>query len=149
MCIREVIILRRAVILIIILVLSLITSIPASIPIYGATPIPKSNEEKITPPRIDQLNYPILYLQQPCLEGEAVWMVQARLREIGYDIQPDGVYSALTSNYIRLFQLSHGLKDDGVVTPEVWKQLMVVEPAQPCINDDNKSQDQMLIVIDV
>jgi lipoprotein-anchoring transpeptidase ErfK/SrfK len=148
MCIREVIILRKAVVLIIILVLCLITSAPASVPIYSATSAPNSKEEKITPPRIDQLNYPVLYLQQPCLEGEAVWLVQARLREIGYDIQPDGRYNAQTSNYVRLFQLAHGMKDTGVVTLEVWKTLMEVESAQPCMNN-SQSQDRMLIVIDV
>lgn len=135
---------RRAVVLIIILILSLITNVPA----YGATLVPNSKEEKITPPRIDQLNYPILYLQQPYLEGEAIWLVQARLREIGYDIQPDGRYNAATSECVRIFQLAHGMKDDGVVTPEVWKTLMEMEPAHPCMTD-NKSQDRLLIVIDV
>ncbi len=135
---------RRAVVLIIILVFSLIISIP----VYGATPAADTKEEQITPPRIDQLNYPILYLQQPCLEGEAIWLVQARLREIGYDIQPDGRYNNATSEYVRIFQLAHGMKDDGVVTPEVWKTLMEVESAYPCITN-NKSEDRLLIVIDV
>ena len=139
---------RRIVILFIILVLSLITSVPVSVPIYGATPTPKSKEENITLPRIDQLTYPILYLQQPCLEGDAIWLVQARLREIGYDIQPDGRYDVATSECVRIFQLAHGMKDNGVVTPEVWKTLMEVEPAYPCMSD-SKSQDRLLIVIDV
>lgn len=135
---------RRVVVLIIILALGLITSVPS----YGATLVTLNKEEKVTPPRIDQLNYPILYLQQPCLEGEAIWLVQARLWEMGYDIQPDGKYNAATSEYVRIFQLAHGMKDDGVVTPEVWKTLMEVEPAHPCFTD-NKSEDRLLIVIDV
>jgi hypothetical protein len=40
------------------------------------------------------------------------------------------------------------MKDNGVVTPEVWKTLMEVEPAYPCMSD-SKSQDRLLIVIDV
>lgn len=136
---------RKAVVLGIILVLITVTGISAC----QASPVVKGDEEKVRPIRIDRLDYPALYLSQPYLEGEAVWMVQARLREIGYDIEPDGKYCSYTNQCVKLFQLAHGLKDDGIITPELWKLLMDVEPAQPCLSEEQKAQKRLIIVIDV
>lgn len=108
-------------------------------------------QNPVTPIRIDRTNYPSLYLAEPCLEGEAVWMVQARLKELGYDIEPDGIYSNSTSRVVKLFQTAHGLKDNGIVSQAVWEALMHNEANQPCIakeNDDSKT-DRALIKIDV
>ena len=44
-----------------------------------------AGQEEVTPPArmqpIDRTDFPNLYLTNPALEGEAVWMLQARLRE--------------------------------------------------------------------
>lgn len=109
------------------------------------------NEKKpVTPIRIDRTDYPSLYLIEPCLEGEAVWMVQARLKELGYDIEPDGVYSNSTSRVVKLFQTAHGLKDNGTVSQEVWEVLMQNEANEPCIAENDKGKpEHSLIEIDV
>lgn len=133
---------RKAIVLV--LVIILILSIFAA-PLLAA-PV---STENLSPPRIDHLNFPTLYLQQPNLVGEAVWLLQARLRELGYDIEPDGCFNAYTSYCVKLFQVAHNMKDDGVVTPEVWKALMEVDPAEPCISEEQKDKERKEIVIDV
>lgn len=100
---------------------------------------------------IDRTDYPALYPSTPPLEGEAVWMVQARLKELGYDITPNGQYNSGTWGAIRMYQIAHGFKDDAVVTKPLWVSLMQVEQGQECAaaavnNEDNK---KVTIVIDV
>ncbi|MDD3268388.1 MAG: peptidoglycan-binding protein [Syntrophomonadaceae bacterium] len=107
-------------------------------------------QKPVTPLQIDRTDYPNLYPCDPCIEGEAVWMVQARLKELGYDIEPNGVYSQSTSKIVKLFQTAHGLKDNGIVTQLVWEALMNGEANEPCIAENNKSKsDRLLIEIDV
>ncbi|MGE5390196.1 MAG: L,D-transpeptidase family protein [Deltaproteobacteria bacterium] len=102
-------------------------------------------------PRIDRTDFPALYPYEPCLEGDAVWMVQARLRDLGYDIQPDGRYNQPTIQNIRLFQLAHGLPDNGIVTKPVWEALMLQDESVDCLteNDAEKAAKRMMIIIDV
>ncbi|MEQ8200476.1 MAG: peptidoglycan-binding protein [Syntrophomonadaceae bacterium] len=91
-------------------------------------------EEAAPPPpnqSIDRTDFPHLYLADPVLQGEAVWMVQARLRELGYDIEPNGFYDQATSDLVRMFQVAHGLTADGQVTPAVWEALMGEEEDHP------------------
>ncbi|MGR6835240.1 L,D-transpeptidase family protein [Syntrophomonas erecta] len=100
--------------------------------------------------RIDQTDYPVLYYSSPCIEGEAVWMLQARLKELGYDITPDGSFNLQTAKAVRLFQIAHGLKDTGMVTRPVWKELWQAEEGAPCITETQENKPpQVLIVIDV
>lgn len=110
-----------------------------------------SGKQQITIPlRIDRSDYPSLYLANPCLEGDAVWMVQARLKELGYDIEPNGIYSQSSSKAVKLFQTAHGLKDDGIVSQAVWETLMIGQANEPCIADNNgKPEQRMFIEIDV
>lgn len=109
-----------------------------------------NDKKTVTPMRIDRTNYPSLYLAEPCLEGDAVWMVQARLKELGYDIEPNGVYSNSTSRVVKLFQTAHGLRDNGVVSQDVWEALMQNEANEPCIAENDESKpDRSLIEIDV
>lgn len=99
---------------------------------------------------IHRTDYPHLYLAQPCIQGEAVWMLQARLQELGYEITPSGVYDVNTSNTVRLFQTAHGLDDNGQVDREVWIKMMAMESGEECLTEDSSSQKgRMLIVIDV
>lgn len=105
-------------------------------------------EEK--PLVIDRTDYPDLYLARPYIQGEAVWMLQARLKELGYEITPSGIYDANTSYTVRLFQTAHGLDDDGQVDREVWEKMMVIESGEECLTEDSQSQQgRMLIIIDV
>jgi len=116
----------------------------------GAGKKPVAKPEVKAAPRIDRTDFPALYPSDPCLEGDAVWMVQARLRELGYDIQPDGHYDSTTIQTIRLFQLAHGLPDNGIVSRSVWLALMPPDESVSCLTeDDQKPPKRMLIVIDV
>ncbi len=98
--------------------------------------------------RVDRTDFPTLYLTTPQLQGEAIWMVQASLRDIGYEIEPDGVFSQSTSESIRLFQLAHNLTVDGRVTQEVWEKLMNNEAAEPCLTQST-GDAKIRIEIDV
>ncbi|MEN6349622.1 MAG: peptidoglycan-binding protein [Syntrophomonas sp.] len=109
-----------------------------------------STSGKAIPIKVDRTDFPALYLCSPCLEGDAVWMVQARLKELGFEIEPDGVYNNTTSKTVRLFQIAHGLDDNGIVTRPVWEALMLAESGEPCLTEpDEQKRGRMLIEIDV
>lgn len=98
--------------------------------------------------RIDRTDFPVLYLTSPHLQGDAVWMVQARLRELGYDIEPDGIFNQNTSDLISIFQLANRLEVNGTVTREVWEKLMDYTVDQACITTTNTASS-VRIVIDI
>ncbi len=100
---------------------------------------------------IDNTDYPTLYLAETPIQGEAVWMVQARLKEMGYDIEPNGIYDRATSTTVSLFQLSNGLKPDGIVNEAVWMALLGSDKEDSfCATAaEQDKQGRMLIVIDV
>lgn len=98
--------------------------------------------------RIDRTDFPVLYLTSPCLQGDAVWMVQARLRELGYEIEPDGVFNQTTSALIGIFQLANDLEVNGTVTREVWEKLMNETADEACLTTSDKTS-RVRIVIDV
>jgi len=98
---------------------------------------------------VDRTDFPSLYLTEPSLQGQAVWMVQARLKEIGYEIEPSGIYDATTSNTVSLFQLANGLEADGTVNKDEWLALMPQEPDASYVSTSSTTNDRMLIVIDV
>jgi len=98
--------------------------------------------------RVDRTDFPALYLTNPQLQGDAVWMVQALLRDIGYEIEPDGIFSQSTSEFIRLFQLANNLVVDGTVTQEVWAKLINDEPETPCLTQP-EGEAKISIEIDV
>jgi len=82
---------------------------------------------------VDRTDFPVLYCGQPRLEGEAIWMIQARLQELGYEIAPSGQYDEKTAEAVIMFQTAHHLQADGVVTPTVWENLMYDGGSQPCL----------------
>jgi len=100
---------------------------------------------------IDNTDYPTLYLAENPIQGEAVWMIQARLKEMGYDIEPNGLYDRATSSTVSMFQVSNGLKADGIVNEAVWIALLAndKEDSFCATNDQQGKQGRMLIVIDV
>lgn len=100
---------------------------------------------------VDRTDYPLLYVNDPPLQGDAVWMTQARLRELGYDIQPNGSFDAFTSSMVGLFQVANGLEADGKVSEEVWDVLFYGPGGEPSLPADSKAPDnkKMMIEIDV
>lgn len=99
--------------------------------------------------RVDRLDYPVLWYNRPNLQGDAVWLVQARLKELGYDIVPNGIYTTETCETVRLFQTAHGMKADGVVNHQVWDEIMYNgNPSVTCITETKKS-NKIMIEIDI
>lgn len=114
----------------------------------------KSSPTDNTPAQItvDRTDFPELYPSTPPLAGEAIWMVQARLNELGYDITPDGQYDYVTWGAVRMYKIAHGMKDDATIDRAVWESLMQTDEGEACVteavNEDEKS-GKILIVIDV
>lgn len=135
---------RKFTCLLLMLSLAIVYTAPLSAAGIGS----KSNSEKTI---IDHTDYPVLYVSNPPLQGDAVWMIQARLKELGYDIQPTGVYDALTSSMIGLFQIANGMEADGMVREEVWNALFYGPGGEPSLPADSKAADRkrMMIEIDV
>ncbi len=100
---------------------------------------------------IDRTDYPVLYVNDPPLQGDAVWMVQARLKELGYEIQANGKFNDLTSSMVGLFQLANGLNASGRVDEEVWNVLFYGPGGEPSLPADSKTPDnkRRMIEIDV
>lgn len=108
-------------------------------------------QEEGTPPsrtQIDRTDFPTLYLTDPAIQGEAVWMVQARLRELGFEIEPNGYYDQGTSDLVRMFQVANGLTPDGQVTPPVWEALLGEQQDQPTLAA-GEGQARRLIEVDI
>ncbi len=101
-------------------------------PIYQAYAVDTGQDKVVV---IDRTDFPVLYLALPNIEGEAIWLLQARLKELGFDIEPSGTYSPATANVVSLFQVSSGLKDTGVVDETVWKSLMQNDWGEPCLTE--------------
>lgn len=113
-----------------IILLLIIMAAAGKIPVLGAEkqePSSKKNQVQI----IDRTDYPSLYLCQPFLEGHAVWMIQARLKELGYDVEPSGCFDFSTRNVVGLFQVANGLQDTGVVEEQVWNILFYGPSGEP------------------
>jgi len=100
---------------------------------------------------IDRTDYPVLYFSNPNLQGEAVWMAQARLQELGFEVEKNGQYNLSTAKAVRLFQTAHGLKEDGVINRQVWEVLQQEEMEKTCLTDESKKtqEKRVAIVIDV
>jgi peptidoglycan hydrolase-like protein with peptidoglycan-binding domain len=60
--------------------------------------------------RMDRTDFPTLYLSTPQLEGDAIWLLQARLRDLGYGLEPNGKYDPYTSEIVKLFQVANNMK---------------------------------------
>lgn len=103
--------------------------------------VEKSVNEIIT---VDRTDYPVLWLNDPHLEGEAVWMLQARLKEIGYDINPTGVFAGDTYELVKLYQIANGLPVTGTVSQPVWESLMYGEQGQTCLTSNSPAGNVMI-----
>ena len=57
--------------------------------------------------------------------GVAVYLVQAKLKELGYSVSPDGNFGAKTQATLRKWQFDNGLKQDGVYGRDCDKKMDV------------------------
>lgn len=109
-----------------------------------------ANEDINISNRIDRTDFPILRLESAAIEGEAVWLAQARLRDLGYNINPDGVYNQETADAVKTFQIASGLPANGEINKDVWQALMYGGDSQTCLNqEDEKKARHVRIEIDV
>lgn len=97
---------------------------------------------------VDRTDFPTLYLAADQLHGEAVWMLQARLKELGYEIEPSGVYDRVTSEIVEMYQIAHNLPVTGQVAQIDWESLLLPEAAEP-VSAQSANQPRISIVIDV
>ncbi|KAM3108206.1 peptidoglycan-binding domain-containing protein [Phormidesmis sp. 146-33] len=57
--------------------------------------------------------------------GSAVELLERLLLSFGYlPISVDGVFTQQTENYVREFQQSHSLTQDGIVGQQTWQTMM-------------------------
>ncbi|MGE5454075.1 MAG: L,D-transpeptidase family protein [Methylocystaceae bacterium] len=64
-----------------------------------------------------------LRLAEPPMDGPDVLEVQKRLKELGYKVNPTGIYDVPTDAAVREFQTNTGLMVDGIVGPDTWNML--------------------------
>lgn len=75
-------------------------------------------------------------------------MVQARLRELGYDIEPTGIFDTATNELVKIFQIANNFEPDGKVTKDVWEKLMGGDADQVCLTSA-QSGSKVRIEIDL
>ncbi|MBO8158240.1 peptidoglycan-binding protein [Thermosyntropha sp.] len=123
-------------------------SVAFSLPVQAAPDlnISSDNSQRIV---VNRTDFPVLYFKKPNIRGEAVYLLEARLRELGYDILPDGVYDAETEKAVRLFQIANQLEDSGVVNKKIWLVLMEEDKGEDCFTkDEEQMKGRVVIVID-
>lgn len=118
--------------LLFILIMLLFTVI-IPVEVAGASQEKKPSSVPAPIERVDRTDFPVLYLTSPQLQGDAVWMVQARLKELGYEIEPDGIFNQATYDSIRMFQIANNFESNGRVTQEIWETLMNDEAEESCL----------------
>ena len=111
----------------------------------------KPNNDDPSPTIIDRTDYPTLYPSTPNLQGEAVWMLQARLQELGYDVARNGQYNSNTWGAVSMYQVAHGWEDNATVTQPIWESLLQSEQDEPCVTEqvNDETTKKMLVEIDV
>lgn len=65
-----------------------------------------------------------LYLKQPQIHNDYVLFIQKQLNKLGYNLKEDGYFGPSTSNAVKNFQKSKGLKVDGYVGLNTIKSLL-------------------------
>lgn len=108
----------------------------------------KSNNENSS--TIDRLDFPQLQLHEIPVRGEAVWWLEARLKQLGYDIEPNGIFDKQTEEVVKTFQVANSLESTGIVNEEVWQALTNSENIEMVSTQDKKKPAQRVrIEIDI
>ena len=55
--------------------------------------------------------------------GSDVKLLQRALRQVGYDLEIDGIFGRITLECVKSFQATHDLARDGIVGPLTWGKL--------------------------
>jgi lipoprotein-anchoring transpeptidase ErfK/SrfK len=78
-------------------------------------------------------------------------MLQARLQELGYDVDRNGQYNANTWGAVSMYQVAHGWEDNATVTQPIWESLLQSEQDEPCVTEQvqDETTKKTLIEIDV
>ena len=70
-------------------------------------------------------NYPLVRRGS---SGNFVTLLQFILIGYGFDLEPDGVFGALTEGAVKDFQRQNGLSEDGIVGINTWRTLLTLPP---------------------
>ena len=73
-------------------------------------------------PQADTITFPTATLRRGDRDND-VRILQRALRQVGYDLEIDGIFGRITQECVKSFQGSHGLTRDGVVGPLTWAAL--------------------------
>ncbi|MEA1960089.1 MAG: peptidoglycan-binding protein [Bacillota bacterium] len=119
-----------------------------TMPVQAVGDLGQGEKPSSAPIIVDRTDFPALYLNEPRMQGEAIWLLQARLRELGYEIEPNGLYDFNTSETIRLFKMANQLGTDGVVNRPVWETLMYEPDVKTCSTEEEQPK-KVRIEIDV
>lgn len=71
--------------------------------------------------------------------GEAVKTLQLILKDIGYNIEPNGIFCAATTRVVIDFQKSVSIAEDGAVGDVTWAFLLNVQALKIRSKGENKS----------
>ena len=63
-------------------------------------------------------------MYQPFQRREHIRRAQLALQQLGYALQPDGLYGPETTAAVRLFQRDSGVRITGQIDAETWQKLM-------------------------
>lgn len=94
---------------------------PVSAAVAGAAVPPPATtpQEPPSPPPPD---WPGRDLKQPPdMSGEDVRLWQQRMRDLGFELEVDGVYGQASRGVCEAFQAGHGLDVDGIVGQQTWE----------------------------
>ncbi len=102
---------------------------------FGSTPVtstPRTPTVTFTPVPATTTPTPVTFtrrlsLTDPRMSGNDVYLLQTRLKELGYDDvgTPDGVFGPMTDKAVRAYQKDNNLDVDGIVGPATWNSLFV------------------------
>ena len=80
---------------------------------------PDTDDEGIPVPK----TWPPRTIDAHCSGWPEVWLLQALLKCMGYNVLVDGIWGTSLTDKVILFQQANGLSADGVVGPMTWQRL--------------------------
>lgn len=111
-------------------------SVDGSDPPFEESPLQTSP----LPPAPSCADYPTFYSGfpvTPCVGGMAVYAIQSRLNELGYQVDENGNYGPSTADAVARFQRDQGYVPDGVTGERTWSLLFSGAPPDVLSTDVN------------